>query len=111
MAAFTTQQLDAFAQANQILVDAGNLDINTMLDIQAKAVQKALQPVLQITVRSNYGAPAIYPVNEAAKIFAAIAGTKTLQLNTLAKAKQLGYRIVRDGDSIEVPGLAGLVEG
>lgn len=66
--------------------------------------------VLLVSVRSNYGAPAIYPANEAAQIFAAIAGTKTLQLNTLAKAKELGYRIERAGDSINVPGLAALVE-
>ena len=66
--------------------------------------------VLRVTVRSNYGAPAIYPANDAARIFAAIAGTKTLQLNTLAKVKELGYRIVREGDSIGVPGLAALVE-
>jgi hypothetical protein len=66
--------------------------------------------VVQVSVRMVYGTPAIYPANDAAQIFAAIAGTKTLQLNTLNKAKSLGYRIVRDGDSIEVQGLAALVE-
>ncbi len=64
--------------------------------------------VLQISVRSNYGAPAIYPANEAARIFADIAGTKTLKVDTLAKAKRLGFRIERLGDSIDVPGLADL---
>ena len=44
--------------------------------------------VLQISVRSNYGAPAIYPANEAARIFADIAGTKTLKVDTLV---QTGY--------------------
>lgn len=63
---------------------------------------------LQISVRSNYGAPAIYPANEAARIFADIAGTKTLKVDTLAKAKRLGFRIERIGDSIDVPGLADL---
>lgn len=79
---------------------------------QALIIERAsAAPVVQVSVRSNYGAPAIYPANEAARIFAAIAGTKTLQLNTLAKAKALGYRIERAGDSINVPGLSALVEG
>lgn len=69
--------------------------------------------VLKVSVRSNYGAPAIYPANEAAQIFADIAGTKTLKADTLAKAKKLGYRIeqIQDPASqlVYMPALAGLV--
>jgi glutamate formiminotransferase len=54
--------------------------------------------VVQVSVRMVYGVPSIYPVNEAAKIFAAIAGTKTIQTQTLAKAKALGYRIDQVAD-------------
>jgi hypothetical protein len=35
----------------------------------------------------------IYPVCDAAKVFAAIAGTKTLTQQTLLLIKQLGYDI------------------
>lgn len=111
MSRLNESQIEALAQANAYLNNAGLPTINDMLGKQAEAVQAAMVPVLRITVRSNYGAPAIYPANDAARIFAAIAGTKTLQINTLNKVKSLGYRIVRDGDSIEVPGLAALVEG
>ena len=40
-----------------------------------------------------YGNESIYPVNEAAKTFAQIAGTKTLKRDTIALAKTLGYTV------------------
>ena len=42
-------------------------------------------------VRSIYGESKAYPVNEAAKILASIAGTKTLTKATLRKAQALGF--------------------
>lgn len=93
MKALNDAQVEALAQANAYLNNAG-------LPVL----------VLQVTVRNNYGAPAIYPANKTAQLFADIAGTKTLRLDTLAKAKELGYQIERVGDSISVPGLAALVE-
>jgi hypothetical protein len=50
---------------------------------------------MEITVRitSVYGAKTVYPVCETAKIFADIAGTKTLKPETIAKVKALGYTI------------------
>ena len=48
---------------------------------------------LQVEITSVYGNEAIYPVNEAAKTFAAIAGTKTLTRKTIAQAKSLGFTV------------------
>ena len=48
---------------------------------------------IQVEISNNYGREAIYPVNEAAITFAKIAGTKTLKMDTIAKAKKLGYTV------------------
>lgn len=52
-----------------------------------------LERKLLIEVRSVYGNEVAYPINETAKLFARIAGTKTLSPQTLAYAKALGYRV------------------
>lgn len=49
-----------------------------------------------IKVRNVYGTDTAYPVNEAARLFASIAGTKTLTVETLAKAKLLGFEVVQE---------------
>ena len=51
--------------------------------------------IMEITVRitSVYGAKTVYPVCETAKIFADIAGTKTLKPETINLIKKLGYTI------------------
>ena len=49
--------------------------------------------VLEVQLRNVYGNEAAYPMNDAARIFAAIAGTKTLLPATLAHAKALGYSV------------------
>lgn len=51
---------------------------------------------MEITVRitSVYGQKTIYPVCETAKIFANIAGTKTLKSTTINSIKALGYKII-----------------
>lgn len=46
-----------------------------------------------VDIRNNYGREAIYPANEAAKVFAEIAGTKTLTRDALKKIKALGYEV------------------
>jgi hypothetical protein len=50
---------------------------------------------MEITVRitSVYGAKTVYPVCETAKIFADIAGTKTLKPETINLIKKLGYTV------------------
>jgi len=47
-----------------------------------------------VRVTTNYGARAVYPVCETAKIFAIIAGTKTLKPETLNCIKSLGYKVI-----------------
>jgi hypothetical protein len=50
---------------------------------------------MKITIRcdKNYGIETFYPACERAKIFARIAGTKTLTRNTLRDVDLLGYEI------------------
>lgn len=49
--------------------------------------------VIQIEVKDVYGVSKAYPANDAAKLFARIAGTKTLCRETLGYAQQLGFSI------------------
>lgn len=46
-----------------------------------------------VEVRNIYGESKAYPACEKAKIFAEIAGTKTLTLATMRQIKRLGYAI------------------
>ena len=50
---------------------------------------------MKITVRAekNYGIEVIYPHDEAAELFARIAGTKTLTAHALRDIAALGYSI------------------
>ena len=52
-----------------------------------------MQQTLIIEAKNNYGNQVFYPVNECAKLFAEIAGTKTLALDTIKKAKLLGFAV------------------
>lgn len=49
---------------------------------------------IEVTVREVYGAPNIYPANDAAKVLAQIAGTKTLTPRVLELARDLGLKVV-----------------
>lgn len=48
---------------------------------------------LVVKITKNFGVEAIYPVNQTAKTFAEIAGTKTLSRRLIDQAKSLGYSI------------------
>lgn len=50
---------------------------------------------IQIEVRDVYGVQTVYPVCEAAKLFASIAGTKTLTHRVLCDIEALGFEIVQ----------------
>jgi hypothetical protein len=52
-----------------------------------------MDKVLVVKLQSVYGKQVIYPVNAQAKIFASIAGTKTLSSAVITQAAQLGYSI------------------
>lgn len=49
--------------------------------------------IVEVNLKSVYGETKAYPINEAAKIFADLAGTKTLTMQTLRKIRDLGYEI------------------
>lgn len=48
---------------------------------------------VQIQIKTVYGNVTYYPVNEAAKRFAAIAGTKTLSVATIRNIQALGFAV------------------
>jgi hypothetical protein len=52
-----------------------------------------MKQTLIIEAKSNYGNQVFYPVNETAQVFANIAGTKTLSLDTIRQAKRLGFAV------------------
>jgi hypothetical protein len=49
--------------------------------------------MIQVSVKSVYGNDTVYPVCEKAKLFADIAGTKTLTHATLCLIERMGYTI------------------
>ena len=49
---------------------------------------------ITVAIRDVYGKRTIYPVSDAAKLFASIAGTVTLTSATIDAIKTLGYTIV-----------------
>ena len=49
--------------------------------------------VVQISIKQVYGSSLYYPVNDAAKVFARIAGKKTFKKADLNDMKQLGFVI------------------
>lgn len=49
--------------------------------------------VVHVRVIDVYGKRVVYPVCDKAKVFASIAGTKTLTDSTLMYIKKLGYRL------------------
>jgi hypothetical protein len=58
--------------------------------------------IMEITVRITnvYGQKTVYPVCETARIFADIAGTKTLKPTTINSIKALGYTINVQAETI-----------
>lgn len=56
------------------------------------------QMVALVKLTTQYGQQAVQPVNDIAKEFAIIAGTKTLTPPTIAAMKRLGYTIAVQQD-------------
>lgn len=50
--------------------------------------------VVSVQVRNVYGVAKAYPISEAAKILAEIAGVKVLPARVLDAAKRLGFEVV-----------------
>ena len=57
---------------------------------------------VQLKVKNNYGNQALYPYNEPAHLFAKIAGTKTLTLDTIRHIMALGYEVEYIHDEVMV---------
>lgn len=57
---------------------------------------------IEVAIKNNFGNEAIYPTCEKGKVFAEIAGTKTLTRETLAKIKKLGYTVVHAPVTVEL---------
>jgi hypothetical protein len=55
-----------------------------------------------IEVRHEYGITRAYPVNREAKLLAKLAGTKTLTVEALAIAYELGYQIEQQTPASEL---------
>jgi len=55
---------------------------------------------ITVTIREVYGNPVVYPVCITARLFASIAGTKTLSLATLKKIDALGYSIMQQTEPL-----------
>jgi len=53
-----------------------------------------MNTALHVTVKPIYGIDKLYPVNTPAELLARIAGTKTLTLQTLETALELGFELV-----------------
>ena len=53
----------------------------------------AVKPKISVSVKTVYGNETIYPECPRAKMFANIAGTKTLTRDTIRKVRALGYRV------------------
>jgi len=49
---------------------------------------------IYVNERSVYGNTMVYPACDKAKVFANIAGTKTLTFETIAEIKNLGYDVL-----------------
>ena len=57
------------------------------------------KPAIVITIKNVYGTEKVYPVCEAAKTFANIAGTRTLTMDTIDNAKRLGFEVIIEQQS------------
>lgn len=59
-----------------------------------------MKKAVEVEVKSVYGNELIYPANEAAQIFAQIAGKKTLSRSDLNLIKALGFDVTQVFQSI-----------
>jgi hypothetical protein len=56
---------------------------------------------IKVEIRNVYGNLSFYPVCDKAKLFAAIAGTKTLTATVLSNVAALGVEVVLDNGNIK----------
>lgn len=66
--------------------------LQEMLNAECDVCPSALKKV-QLLVKDQYGTKVLHPHNDTAKLFASIAGTKTLTLPVVKHIMALGYSI------------------
>ena len=59
---------------------------------------------ITVQIKSVYGQDKIYPICDTAKLFASIAGTKTITKDALIMIHQLGYKIEVERDELVLTG-------
>lgn len=57
---------------------------------------------ITVQIKTVYGNETIYPVDDSAKAFAKLAGTKTLTRSALQMIKALGYDVKVKADEIKL---------
>lgn len=72
-------QKEAIAAADAYLTNAGLAPVGDR--------------VMLVKIENVYGVQKIYPANEVAEFFAAIAGTKTLSSKVVTYAAKLGFKV------------------
>jgi hypothetical protein len=61
--------------------------------IVAKTDETTEQILIAVEIKTVYGKPLYYPINDKAQMLAHIAGTETLTAQTLKLAKDMGMRL------------------
>ena len=75
--------------------------MNAIVPHVTQCDRRPVEPVgvCRIEIRSNYGRLAAYPVNETARLFADMVGSKTLTHGALCYIERLGYLIISSADA------------
>jgi len=55
---------------------------------------------ITVQVKSNYGQTVAYPVCTESKLFAKLAGTKTLTIDALKTIKALGFEVIQQAPQL-----------
>lgn len=90
-------------------IDIADANLNNVCLPLASAMLAKPSMVVEIEVRSVYGNNLIYPVNDAAKALARIAGKKTLSVENIKDACALGLEVVEINRNYEP--IANLLKG
>ena len=61
--------------------------------LDASLIKRESKMKIQVEIKDVYGAMKVYPVCQKAKLFAKIAGTKTLTEAVLKDVERLGYQL------------------
>lgn len=82
-----------------------NVDLPNYSDLmkQVMAQNEALaKSVVLVEVKNVYGNETIYPANNAGRIFAAIAGKKTLNTSDMIRIRELGFTVEQAMNKIDL---------